>query len=49
MVAQDKYDQLFLVERHAYLADQIKENEMGEAYSTYWGEERFIKGFGGKT
>jgi hypothetical protein len=22
---------------------------MGEAYSTYWGEERFIKGFGGKT
>jgi hypothetical protein len=26
VVAQDKYYQLFLVERHAYSANQIKEN-----------------------
>jgi hypothetical protein len=32
-----------------YLGDQIEKNEMGGACSTYWGEKRCIKGYGGKT
>jgi hypothetical protein len=29
--------------------DRMEKNEMGGACSTYEGEERHIKGFGGKT
>jgi hypothetical protein len=29
------------------LADQVKKNEMGVAYSMYGGEDSFIQGFGG--
>ena len=32
-----------------YSGDQIDRNEIGGAYSTYGGEERCIKGFGGET
>jgi hypothetical protein len=28
--------------------DKIEKNEMGVAYSTYWGEERCIQDFGGE-
>jgi hypothetical protein len=50
VVAQEKVIiNYFLVERHAYSGDQIKKNEIGAAYNTYWGEERFIHGFDGKT
>ena len=31
-----------------YSSDQIEENEMGGACSTYGGEERWIQGFGGE-
>ena len=30
------------------LENDIKEDEMGGAYSTYGGEERFMQGFGGE-
>jgi hypothetical protein len=32
-----------------YSGDQIEKNEMGGARNTFWGEERFIQGFGGET
>jgi hypothetical protein len=32
-----------------YLGDQIEKNEMGGAYSTYWGHDRCILGFGVET
>jgi hypothetical protein len=32
-----------------YCCDEIKENEMGAACTTYGEEERCIQGFGGKT
>jgi hypothetical protein len=31
------------------LHDRLKKNEIGGAYSMYRGEEKYIKGFGGKT
>ena len=32
-----------------YSGDQIKNTKMGKACSTYGGEERCIRGFGGET
>jgi len=32
---------------HQMLGDQMKENEMAGTCAMYWGEERWIQGFGG--
>jgi hypothetical protein len=29
--------------------DQIRENEICGTCSTYWGQEKFVQGFGGET
>jgi hypothetical protein len=36
---------VFLAKQHS--GEEIKNNEMGEACSTYWGEKTCIKGCGG--